>query len=356
MDKLFEPFHIRGVEIKNRICMPPCVRYNLCGEDGCVSDENVEHYRALAKGGAGLIIQEATCVDPRGKLAHRQLGVWSDEQIPGLKRIADAIHQEGTPVFMQIHHAGVVGIEEAAMLCPSDFELVHRGMLKRGREMTTDEIREAQRAFVSAALRAAKAGYDGVELHGCHQYLVCQFYNNRVNRRTDAYGSNPSLFALETLEMVRQEVPKSFVVGIRLGAFEPTLADGISHAKELAAHGIDFINVSYGFYGEDEPSRPEAFPHKDVVFAAGEIKKDVDCAVFAVNGIKSADDARDILSRTGVDMACIGRGMLINPGWANDAGAGRDTGRCLDCAGCFWRSDSSACPGRELYRKTAATL
>ena len=351
MDKLFEPLKIRDTVVKNRICMPPCVAYGFSDDSGIVSDKNVEHYKRIAGGGAGLIIQEATCVDPQGKLIPEQLGLWSDEHIQGHKRIVDAVHSEGVPIIIQLHHAGVIGISADAMLCSSDYEIIHKDTLKKGRAMTVAEIKATQKAFTDAAIRAVEAGYDGVELHGCHQYLICQFYNDRVNRRDDEYGKHRGLFALEILSAVRNAVPDSFVVGIRLGAFEPTLADGIAHAKELSAHGIDFIDVSHGFRGEDEPFKPEDFPYADVIYAAGEIKKNVSCPVFAVNGIRSAADARGVLELTGVDMVDIARGMLVNPNWANDAKAGLDTGKCLECKDCFWRSDPYKCPGRKLYYK-----
>ena len=351
MDRLFETFKIRGIEIKNRICMPPVVCFTFSNEDGFVTDINVAHYRSIAKGGAGLIIQEATCINPHGKLSTDQLGIWSDDHIPGLKRIVDAVHAEGTPIFVQIHHAGVVGVEDGKMLCPSDYKVMHKNRLKEGREMTKDEIKAVQKDFVDAAIRAVKAGYDGVELHGCHQYLICQFNNKRLNRRTDEYGKQPSLFAIETYEAVRHAVPADFVVGIRLGVFEPTVADGVEHARELCEHGIDFIDVSYGFYGEDEPWAPEGFPYKDVIYGAGEIKKAVTCPVFAVNSIRVPEEARGVLELTGVDMVDIARGMLVNPNWPNDAKAGRDTGKCLWCKDCMWRSTPEKCPGRKLYYK-----
>ena len=351
MDKLFESFSIKGVEIKNRICMPPCVVFGVSDDSGIVADANVAHYRSLAKGGPGLIIQEATCVDPGGRLLPEQLGLWSDEQIPGCRRIVETVHAEGIPIFVQLHHAGIAGISDDKMFCSSEYELTHKDILKKGREMTVEEIKATRKAFADAAARAVEAGYDGVELHGCHQYLICQFYNNRVNKRSDEYGKNVNLFALEILADVKSVVPESFVVGIRLGAFEPTLADGIAHAKELYARGIDFIDVSYGFRGEDEPVKPDDFPYRDVIYAAGEIKKSVSCPVFAVYGIQNAADARGVLELTGVDMADVARGMLVNPNWANDAKEGRDTGKCLNCASCLWRSDYINCPGRKLYYK-----
>ncbi len=354
MDILFSPFALKGVKIKNRICMPPCVCYTFSDETGFVTDKNVAHYRNIARGGAGLIIQEATCIDPHGKLCRDQLGIWSDAHIPGLRRIVDAVHAEGAPIFLQLHHAGAVGVEEGEMISSSAVEVVHKKRLKRGREMTRAEIKSVQRAFADAAVRAVKAGYDGVELHGCHQYLICQFYNSRVNRRTDEYGEDPGLFGREVYRAVRAAVPEGFVVGMRLGAFEPTLEDGIAHARDLSGQGIDFLHISYGFSGQDEPRAPEGFPYMDVIYGAGEIKKNVSCAVFAVRSIRSAEDARGVLARTGVDMAAIGRGMLVNPAWANDAAAGRETGRCLECRECFWRIEPAACPGRKLYYRGGA--
>jgi 2,4-dienoyl-CoA reductase-like NADH-dependent reductase (Old Yellow Enzyme family) len=340
---------IRGITVKNRICMPPCVLFGLGGESGIPEEAHAAHYRRMARGGAGLIIQEATCVDSSGKLYPGQLGLWSDTQIPGHRSITDAVHAEGVPIMIQLHHAGVAGIQPDGMFCASDYRLMHNGRLKQGRAMTEADIKTVRKAFADAAVRASLAGYDGVELHGCHGYLICQFYNRRVNRRDDAYGRRPGLFALEVYRDVRAAVPDRFAVGIRLGAFEPALADGIVHAQELCAEGIDFIDVSYGFPGEAEPFKPEGFPYQEAIYAAGEIKRQVTCPVFAVNGIRSAADARGVLSQTGVDMAGIARGMLVNPNWANDARAGRDTGRCLDCAACCWRSDRAKCPGRKRY-------
>ncbi len=126
---------------------------------------------------------------------------------------------------------------------------------------------------------------------------------------------------MEILEKIKEAVPKEFIVGIRLGAFEPALADGIRHAKLLEEHGIDFLDISYGFSGEDEPGAPKDFV-KDVIHAAGEIKKHVSVPVFAVNSITDARMAEDILERTGVDMADIGRGVLVNYNWAIDAKEG----------------------------------
>lgn len=348
--KLDDSFFIRKTQIRNRICVPPMVCYHWSDESGIVSDRHVAHYREIAEGGAGLIIQEATCVTQEGRLNDCQLGIWDDGQIDGLRRITQAAHSAGCPIFIQLHHAGIVGIAPQAY-CPDSYTLCRDGVEKCGVRMNDADIKRIQQAFIDGARRAYAAGYDGIELHGCHSYLMCQFLNRRINRRSDAYGSCPELFIYEIMDGIRKVVPEDFVMGIRLGAFEPTLTDAIEHAKHLEAHGIDFIDVSYGFTGEDNPEKPADFPYKDVIYAAGEIKKHCHVPVFAVNSIRVPDDARGVLALTNVDMTDIGRSTLVNPHWAADALAGRNTGRCLDCSVCQWRINAEQCAGRILLRR-----
>lgn len=350
MTKLSEPLKIKGITVKNRICVPPLVCYGWVGEDGIVTDKNVEHYRAMARGGAGLIIQEATCICPEGRISADQLGIWSDAHIPGLKRIVDAVHGEGVPIFIQLHHAGVIGGLDP-VVAPSDYSCLHKGVLKNGRALTLEEIHTITRQFIDGARRAYAAGYDGVELHGCHGYLLCQFMNRRVNRRTDAYRSDDMLILDNIMSGIRKVTPPEFIMGIRLGVFEPTLADSIAHARWLEDHGIDFIDASYGFTYEMDKEVPEDYPLLDIHYGAQVLKGQVSVPVFAVYGIDSAARAQQVLDVTGVDMVDIGRGTLVNYSWAKDALAGRDTGRCLNCPECMWRIDASRCAGRRLLQR-----
>lgn len=352
MKRLFESLTIRNLAIQNRIAIPPMVVQHWSDESGKVTDRQVEHYREFAMGGAGLIIQEGTCVEPNGRLADTQLGIWEEAQIEGLRRITSAVHAHSVPIFVQLHHAGVFGFL-ADTVCPSDITCVVRGEEKHARALTEEELHRIQNSFVVAAERAVKAGYDGVEIHACHNYLISQFYNHLVNRRTDAYGCQPSLFMLEILREIRRRVPDSFVVGVRLGAFEPTLADSVAHAVELAQNGADFLNISYGFDQRSEPFRPQDYPFSDRIYAAQEIRKKVSVPVFAVGEIASAEQAEEILVKTGVDMVDIGRGSLVNPNWAKDAEAGRNVGTCLYCKTCMWRVNADRCPGRKLFQKRA---
>lgn len=351
LERLFESHVIRNLTIQNRIAIPAMVVQHWSNESGMVTDKQVEHYREFAQGGTGLIIQEGTCVESDGRLADTQLGIWNDEQVEGLRRITQAVHENSVPIVVQLHHAGVFGFMEDTV-CPSEITCSVRGQEKHARALSLEELHRIQHSFILAAERAVKAGYDGVEIHACHNYLISQFYNKLVNQRTDSYGQQPSLFALEIIREIRRRVPDSFIIGVRLGAFEPTLAQSIAHAQELAENGVDFLDVSYGFEQRSEPFRPDDFPFSDRIYAAQEIRKNISIPVFVVGEIATPEQAEKILQTTGVDMVDIGRGSLVNPNWANDAANGRPVGACLYCKICMWRVDAEKCPGRKRFIKT----
>ena len=326
--KLSDPVRIGSVTARNRICIPPMVYYGHAGEDGMVTDAHVAHYRAFAEGGAGLIIQEATCIAPEGRLRPDQLGIWSEDHVPGLQRIVEAVHETGCPIFLQIHHRAVTDLSD----------------------LDTAEIEALRDAFVAGCLRAFRAGYDGVELHGCHSYLLCQLLNRRTNRRTDRYADG-LLPVKEIYDAVRAATPPEFVIGIRLGGFEPALSDGIAHAKAMEDMGMEFLDISYGFTGEMEMEAPGDSRFSAAVRAAGAVKAAVGIPVFAVDGIRTPEDAEQVLAATGVDMVDIGRSALVDPDWPNKALTGQTPGRCLDCKTCQWRIDESRCPGRLALQK-----
>lgn len=353
MKKLFTEFKIKNVKIKNHICVPPMVVGFM--DDGYVASENIERYRALAKGGSGLIIQEATCVSSDGKLSKRQLGMWEDGQIEGLKKIVETVHAEDCKIFIQVHHAGLVGISEAPIgPSPYKFSNVDKTV---GKEATKEEIKSIQNDFIEAGRRAYEAGYDGIELHGCHGYLICQFLNKNVNKRTDEYGTNPEKFVLEILAGIRKVTPKEFVVGIRLGGFEPTLEDGIKYAKILEQNGIDFFDISYGFFSEQKIQVSEDYKFSAAVYAAEKIKKEVSVPVFGVDKINSIEIAEEILDETNIDIVDIGRNFLVNPNWANDAREGKYSGKCLSCPKCGWHGGSNpVCAGKVLFERNAKSL
>lgn len=349
--KIFDAVTVKHLHLKNRIYVTPMVTRFSKPDTGIVEPGTVEHYRTLAKGGPGLIIQEATCIDPDGRLMDRQLGIWDDTQIDGLHKIVEVVHQEQCAIFVQLHHAGVVGISEHPM-CPDNYCYVQEnGTVKTGHPMTLEEIQRIQTEFVEAALRAYQAGYDGVELHGCHQYLICQFLNHRVNQRQDVYGTDPLRFVGEILAEIRKKVPDHFVVGIRLGGFEPTLEDAVQNAVQLEQIGIDFIDVSYGFQREQEASCPDGYPFLDIIYAAEKIQQAVKVPVFAANGITSPEMANQVLERTNATLIGIGRGFIVNPNWMVDALQKNNTGKCLHCKKCRLYDAPEKCPGKILFSR-----
>ncbi len=349
MKKLNDTFTLRHLAIRNRICIPPMVTFVYNREDGSVTDDCVAHYQSLAKGKPGLLILEAVCVNPEGRLHATQIGIWDDSQIEGLSRLAAASHAEQVPIVAQIHHAGIVGIADAPV-CPSAYVLKKEdGTTVVGTELTTEALHALRQDFTEAGRRAYEAGFDGVELHGCHAYLLSQFLNRRVNTRADAYGAEVTLFVTEIMQGIRQATSDDFLIGIRLGAYEPTLADGIRNAKLLEEAGIDFLDISYGFFAESEPWKPDDFPYVDIIHAAGEIRKAVSVPVFAVNSIRTPEDAQGVLDRTDVDMVDIGRSALVDPDWPKTALAGGQPGKCLLCKRCTFVI--GACAGRKLWAK-----
>ncbi|MCL2856426.1 MAG: NADH:flavin oxidoreductase [Oscillospiraceae bacterium] len=357
MDPLFKSVQIRHLTIKNRIAVPAMIRYYWAKEDGAVSDMHICHYERVAQGGNGLIIQEATSISEQGRWVPDMLGIWRDGHIEGLSRMVEAVHRAGSKIFIQLQHSGVkshydsVGPSVHTLNGFSEPRNIRPAIHKTSRPLGIEEIEIIQEQFVSAAVRAVRAGYDGIELHGTHGYLIGNFLSKSANHRTDAYGENPALFAVETLGKIRAAVGSGPIIGIRMGGFEPTLDDGFRNALALADAGYDFLNVSYGESEQIPDQLPESYQFPPPIYAAQRIKKLVKVPVFGVYRITSAQMARDILSETEIDMVNIGRGVLVNPSWANDARSGDNTGICLNCEACQWRIDYTKCPGEIVYQK-----
>lgn len=344
-EKLFSPLTLCGYPLKNRICVPPLVIYTWADESGRVTDKHVQHYRALTGGGAGLVIQEATSVTRAGRLTRDQLGIWEDGQINGLRRIVEVFHEAHMPAILQLSHAGLLSAGRENQVAPSDYRCFGNDEERVAREMTVEEIHDVEHAFIDAARRAVQAGYDGIELHGCHGYLLSEFLNTRLNRRTDAYNAADRLIWKNIIEGIRAVTPDGFILGVRLGAFEPGLSDGIANAQWLEAMGIDFIDSFVGCDWENDLQTPAGYPFNPSIYGAQCVKQAVHIPVFAVMGIRTGEQAEQILQHTGVDMVVIGRGSLVNHNWGNDVLTGRDVGMCRECAVCMWKVAPEKCPG-----------
>ena len=265
--KLFSEYPLKGLKVKNRIVFPPVVCFHYAGEDGIVTQRNIEHYRLRAEGGAGIIITEATAVCKDGRLAPFQLGIWSDDHIPGMQKIVATVKVSGAISLLQIHHAGLVTEENIAGFAkgPSADE-----KNQRSKALTVNEIAEIRDAFIAGAIRAKKAGYDGVELHGAHGYLLNQFASSHFNRREDDYGGTPDKnlkLAYEIIRGIRNDCGDDFIIGYRLGANSPTLYDGIRIAGFLENAGIDLLHVSHGGSLLNLPRTPRDFAYNWIVYS-----------------------------------------------------------------------------------------
>lgn len=348
MANMFNSMMIKNYKAKNRIVIPPMVCFSFTGEDGFATEDNINHYKALAEGGAGVIVLEANAVEKDGRLSNDQMGIWSDEFIECLKPIAENFHNNDVISLVQIHHAGLKSPKNVVDLpiAPSDYD--KDGTVAR--EITVDEIKRVQHSFLKAALRVKKAGFNGIELHGAHGYLIDQFMSPITNKRNDEYGGtleNRMRFALEIVEMIKAEVGEDFILGYRMGGNAPTLVEGVEIAKALEAKGVDLLHVSAGISGENIPEPPKDFPYNWIVYCGTEIKKQVKIPVIVVNGIRTPEQASYIIENNLADFVAVGRGHLVDPNWAKKAGSSLEPATCLKCQKCLWFKNGRHCPGRK---------
>lgn len=314
MAGLLDPLTIKGITLRNRIVMPPMLT-NLAAPDGSVTDRLIEHYLRRCSM-LGLLIVEASYVSTGGSLSERQLGIYSDTLIPGLKRLAQAIHGKGTPVAVQIFHAGA-----KAYVGSGSFQPVAPSATESARELTQSEIDRLLDEFAQAAQRALNAGFDGVEVHGAHGFLVNQFFSPLTNRRGDRYGGsleNRIRFPLEVVGRVKAKIGGRLLL-YRIGADDLTpggtkIEDSIRLAMALEEAGVDIIDVSGGLCG----SRPMELQDIPGYFIpeAKKIKSAVNIPVIGVGNIKDFKYANRLIEDGDVDLVAVGRQLMSDPDWA----------------------------------------
>lgn len=362
MELLFSPIQIGSLKLQNRIVMPPMATFGHgqsepgVAQSGMVTDSIVQHYEEAAKGGAGLIIVESTTVKEKHG-GSEQRGLWSDAHIEGQKRIVDVIHRQGTPCLVQIQTSGVTAKEDLnPRLCISDYDSDMTGVPLKGVEMTVEQIHQFETMFVEAAIRAQKAGYDGVELHGAHGYFLSQTLSPLVNHRTDAYGGsseNRARVASEIAQQIVQACGKDFFIAIRMGVNDPDPSETARLIPTLKAAGIGLFDLSTGFLKIENPNAtplpvPQDYPYSPLVFGAQKVKEQVEAKTVCVGEIHTPQRAEAILQAGIADLVAIGRDMLIDPNWPNKAKRGEPTVACMGCrTRCLWFGDMNSCPARK---------
>jgi 2,4-dienoyl-CoA reductase-like NADH-dependent reductase (Old Yellow Enzyme family) len=327
MSHLSDEMVIRGKHIKNRIVMPPMVCFTFKGDNGgTYGIQHVEHYTQRAKGGAGLIIIQATPVLD----ASKKLGVWSDEQMKPLVVIAGNCHNYNAVVMMQLH-CGDVNINE----------------------LSIDQIHEMQTDCIAAAARVKQAGFDGVEYHFAHGFTLCKFLDPTYNQRSDQYGGaleNRLRIFTEILPKIRQTVDKDFIVSVRMGGNIPDTAGAIEVARAFETAGVDLIHVSSGMKSPVNEV-PRDFKGSIIAYNGSQIKRHVDVPVITVSEIFTGATAKFLVENNDADFVAIGRGMLADENWAHKVLADKPVNQCHNCGRgntgkCLWFTDHTQCPAR----------
>lgn len=349
---LSSPFFLGELRLPNRVVMPPMVVWKAA-EDGTVTPGILEHYAEST--GPGLVVVEATVVSPEGRLARRQLGIFEDRHVEGLARIASTVHASGAAASIQIHHAGRNTNREntfgAPILAPS--AIPSRAGAEPPTALTEAEIERILEAFRAAAVRAADAGFDAIEIHGAHGYLVSQFLSPLANQRTDRWGGsleNRARFLREIVRRAREAAGTRLLVGCRLGVADGEkgglpLEEGLQVARWIAEDGVGLIHVSNGMGGVPAvaPAGSPCSPRMHLAFA---VKEAVRVPVIGVGDVRAASLAEEILASGRLDLVAVGRALLADPSWAAKSLAGREAEIevCRACRACQQFGHAERCP------------
>lgn len=308
---LESPLKIKNMELRNRLIFPP-MGTGIANADGKASEELIHYYDDRAKGAyLSLIIVEHSFVSQQGKASEYQLSVADDSTIDGLSQIAKTIQKHGVKAVLQLNHAGtatsrnITGCETVSV--------------------STLEIEKIVSDFANAAERAQKAGFDGIEIHSAHSYLLNQFYSPYFNYREDDYGGNVSgriKIHLEIIKAVRNKVGTEYPLFLRLGACDydtggTTVADSITAAREFEKAGIDVLDISGGLYGFNVPGHTtEEGWFSDITT---ELKKHISIPVILTGGIRNLDKAEDFLVNGAADLIGVGRPIFKDSSWTKKA-------------------------------------
>lgn len=342
-ERLFQPLKLRTFELSNRIVMPPMAIY-IPGSEGYVKDRLVDYYEARAKGGVGFIIVNATYVHPNGASHPNQTAITDDKYIPGLRNLAGAIQKHGVKASIQLYHAGrqrYALIAGGETLSPSGISDPVRK--DPARAPTIEEIQGLVEDYGQAARRAKEAGFDAIEIHCAHGYLLSGFLSPYQNQRTDEYGGDVqgrTRIVREILSRCREYVGEDMLIGVRINGHDyvnggNTLEDAKEIAKILSAAGAEIIHLSAGMAPSAQYSfLPAGIDQGYNVYLAEGVKAVVDVPVIACGAIEDPAYAESVLSANKADLVAIGRPLFADPELPNKAREGRldEIRPCLRCA------------------------
>ncbi len=312
--EMFKPFVLKDMTLKNKIVLPPMDTY-CADNEGNVNDIHFNHYVSRAMGGVGLIIVEATAITQNGRISDHCLGIWEDSKIPGLKRIAEGCQRYGSKVAIQINHAGRKCTAKADFtLAPS--AIAFDETYRVPKEITKDEIKEVIIQYGSAARRASEAGYDALEVHGAHGYLISEFLSPITNKRTDEYGGsleNRARFLIEVLKEVSKNWPSQKPLLLRVSATdhlpEGMKVEDMVKIINMVKDKVDIVHVSTGGVAL---APIKTYPGYQVKYA-DIIKKECQVPTIAVGLIRTEELINEILGNERADLVAMGRELFRNP-------------------------------------------
>lgn len=354
METLNEQVAIKGLRIRNRLVLPP-ITTNYATEDGRVTDEILQFYTKRSQN-VGLTIVEATAVNEVGKIVPNSLGLWSDEQIAGMKDLVEIIHRQGSVAVIQLNHAGprcspdeklLQGFSPSGVAFRSDVDPV---------VMNREDISRLVDDFTNAAIRASQAGFDGVEVHGAHLYLLSEFMSPATNKRRDAYGGDidgRARLSVEIVKSIRKALGDAYPVFFRINVEERikgglVFKESVAAARMLKEAGVDVFDISLITYGgfkeadgktvlvgssalsKDKPSGAN-------VSLTAEFKEQIHCPVIAVGKFGAGPEAEDAVKNRNIDLVALGRQMICDPGSAGKMldGNHEEIIPCDECLACF---------------------
>jgi NADPH2 dehydrogenase len=314
--KAFEQFTVKDMTLRNRIVMPPMCMYSS-DNSGKVKDFHFAHYVDRAIGGAGLIIMEATAVASNGRISPRDLGIWGEGHFVGLKRVVDVCHENGAKIAVQLAHAGRKSeVADEPIFAPS--ALGFSDEYRMPEELGLDGIKDIVNKFKDAALRALRIGFDAIEIHAAHGYLIHEFLSPLTNKRTDNYGGsleNRTRFLKEILQAVKEVWPESKPLLLRISASDYAEGgidiDEMVKIVNLIKTYVDIVHVSSGGL-ITVPIK--LYPGYQVNFSE-RIRKECSVPTIAVGLITKLENVEEILGRGHADLVALGRELLRNPYW-----------------------------------------